>query len=71
MSLMFLIGIFMMISVFGGFVLAGLAIWALATKQETLPTWVKVVLWLFVILAVVLLITGIVSIFVVIGKFVV
>lgn len=71
MNVMFLIGIFVMISIFGGLILAGLAIWALATKKETLPRWGKIVLWLFVVLAIVLLITGIVSILAVIGKFVV
>ncbi len=62
MSVVFLLGIFMMIFVFGGLVLAGFAIWVLATKKETLPKWVKVVLWLFVVLAAVLLVVGIVGV---------
>ena len=70
MSVVFLLGIFMMIFVFGGLVLAGFAIWALATKNETLPKWVKVVLWLFVSLAAVLLIVAIVSVLIFFGKFI-
>jgi len=57
--------LFMFISVLGSFVLAGFAIWALATKKDTLPKWGKIVLWLFVALAVILLIAGIFSVVVV------
>jgi hypothetical protein len=70
MSMVFLIGIFMLIFIFGGMVLAGFAIWALATKKDTLPQWVKIILWLFVVLAGILLITGIVFVFSFLSKFV-
>lgn len=69
MSVVFLLGIFMMVFVFGGLVLAGFAVGALATKKETLPKWVKVVLWLFVALAAVLLVVGIVSVLAFFSKF--
>lgn len=70
MSMMLLFMIVMMITVFGSLVLAGVAIWALATKKETLPQWGKIVLWLFVVLGAVLLITGIISVFAFLGKFI-
>lgn len=56
MNVVMLLGIFMIFFLFGGMLLAGFAIWALATKKETLPQWAKVVLWLFVALAAILLI---------------
>ncbi len=70
MSMVSLIGVFTLIFIFGGMVLAGFAIWALATKKEALPQWVKIILWLFVVLAGILLITGIVFIFSFLSKFV-
>jgi type VI protein secretion system component VasF len=61
-----LLGIFVLFFLFGGMILAGFAIWALATKKDTLPQWAKVVLWLFVALAAVLLVAvifGIIAFF--------
>jgi len=69
MSIVFLGGIFVLIFLFGGAVLAALAIWALLAKKESLPQWAKIVLWLFVALAVVLLIAAVISIFLIFGKF--
>lgn len=68
MNVMFLGGILMLILFFGGLVLAGLAIWALATKKDTLPQWGKIMLWVFVVLAGMILITGIVCILVFVRK---
>jgi len=56
MNVVMLLSIFAIFFLFGGMILAGVAIWALATKKETLPQWAKVVLWLFVALAAILLI---------------
>lgn len=56
MSVVMLLSIVVIFFLFGGMILAGVAIWALATKKETLPQWAKVVLWLFVALAAILLI---------------
>ncbi len=56
MNVVMLLSIFVIFFLFGGMILAGVAIWALATKKETLPQWAKVVLWLFVALAAILLI---------------
>ncbi|HBF65650.1 hypothetical protein [Anaerotignum propionicum] len=66
MNVVMLLGIFVLFFLFGGMILAGFAIWALATKKDTLPQWAKVVLWLFVALAAVLLVAvifGIIAFF--------
>lgn len=69
MSLMFIIGIFAIILLFGSLIIAGVAIWALAAKKETMPKWGKTVLWLLIALAVILLIVGIVVIMAFLGRF--
>ncbi|WP_352400945.1 hypothetical protein [Anaerotignum sp.] len=51
MSFMFVFSIFMLICIFGSFILAGVTIWALATKKDVLPRWGKVVLWLMLALS--------------------
>ena len=69
MSIVFLGGILLLVFLFGGTVLAALAIWALLAKKESLPQWAKIVLWLFVVLAVVVLIAAVVGIFLFFGRF--
>lgn len=69
MSVMFLFGIFAVILIFGSFIVAGVAIWALAAKKESMPKWGKIVLWLFIALAAILLIVGILVIIGFLRKF--
>lgn len=71
MNIMFIFGIILMISIFGSFILAGVAIWALATKKDTMPKWGKIILWLFIILAIIILIVGIISVMAFLGKFII
>lgn len=71
MSIVFVFGVFMLICIFGSFVLAGVTIWALVNKKEVLPQWGKVVLWLLLALAIAVLIIGIISVFVFMGNFVI
>ena len=52
-----------MLFLFGGVISAALAIWALLAKKESLPQWAKIVLWLFVALAVGVLIAVIIGVF--------
>lgn len=68
MSLIFIVGIFAIILIFISVVLAGVAMWALVTKKEMLPQWGKVVLWLFIILAAILVIGSVIGLFVILSN---
>ncbi|WMI80336.1 hypothetical protein [Anaerotignum sp. MB30-C6] len=57
MSIVLLVGVLGVICIFGSMVLAGLGIWTLAIKKDSLPKW-GIALWLLIVLAGIILIVG-------------
>lgn len=57
MSIALLVGVLVVICIFGSMVLAGLGIWTLAIKKDSLPKW-GIALWLLIVLAGIILIVG-------------